>query len=134
MSRTLRAVAVLALRIIAPCFLVAPLVMLVTGWAGGMVDDPSQGIFDPEAILWVGTMLSLGALLIGLPVARWVTARETGFAWRTLLLTMIGGAIPSLVFFPYFIVTAPTGMLTALACCLFNVDRLREKQPRLLAS
>lgn len=132
MMRRVGALLVLLLRIVIPCFLVAPLALLAGGWMGGMRERPWEGIFAPEAIASVGAMLSVGALLIGLPAAAWTVRAVSGFGWRTLVLTLIGTMVPMILLIGYGALAAPFGTLTALACCLFNADRLREERPALL--
>ena len=72
---------------------------------------------------------------MGLPLAVGVTRKLQSF-WSRLVALVVAGTAATLflaiITNTLIIYGAPAGMVTALFCCLFNVDKLRQPNPRLL--
>jgi hypothetical protein len=81
-------------------------------------------IFGWSIALW------FGAILIGIPAVLLVVSQVTGFWKRTAILTVMGAfaifLLTAIFFGPYAIFAPLSGGFTALACCLFNSNRLKR--------
>jgi hypothetical protein len=82
-------------------------------------------------------VLFVGALILGLPLALFVVHIVRSFWVRLFALVALGTVAHIIVFLmlrsnPIVIYGAPAGTMTALFCCLFNFDKLRQPEPRVL--